>query len=74
MLMKIPDNPPTTGYKRANNNSLTEWVSYIHQARREMLNDDTLPNDDQSLEYKNVEAPAALGGDWCPTITQEVGR
>ena len=37
LLMKIPDNPPIPGYKRANTNSLTEWVSSIQQAKSQMF-------------------------------------
>ena len=35
-LFKIPDNPPTAGYTRANNNSLPEWVTAINDVKRQM--------------------------------------
>ena len=52
LLRRIPDYPPTTGYARANNNSICEWGGEIHQARQHMMmangGNDVL-NDDQCL-------------------------
>ena len=36
MLKMLPDTPPTKGYPRVNNNSLTEWVGHIQRASVEM--------------------------------------
>ena len=47
-LMKLPDCPPTSGYTRANSNSLTECVGNIQQAKNQMMMEELL--------YKNVEA------------------
>ena len=52
-LMQIPDTPPTSGYTRANNNSLTEWVGSIQQAKKQMALDE---EDVSRLQYKHVDA------------------
>ena len=56
-LMKIPDNPPTPGYSRANTNSLTEWGSSIQKAKIDMRS--SLEFNVQQHLYEDVEA---LGG------------
>ena len=55
--MKIPDNPPTPGYSRANTNSLTEWGSSIQKAKIDMRS--SLEFNVQQHLYEDVEA---LGG------------
>ena len=56
-LMKIPDNPPTPGYSRANTNSLTDWGSSIQKAKIDMRS--SLEFNVQQHLYEDVEA---LGG------------
>ena len=63
-LMQIPDSPPISGYKRANTNSLTEWVGSIQQAKRSMVSTDEMngTHEIQRLQYKVVEALEVLDG------------
>ena len=61
-LMKIPDYPPIPGYKRANTNSLVDWVTNIQQARTEMISTSGSVVG-QELLYEDVEAPEVLGAD-----------
>jgi hypothetical protein len=59
-LRKIPDNPPTAGYKRINSNSLTEWVSSIQQVKvqmsQERLREQRMTDGDQNQLHEDVEA------------------
>lgn len=61
-LMRIPDYPPIPGYKRANSNSLVDWVSNIQRAKAEMSNTDgSLRCREQ--QYEDVEALEVLDGE-----------
>ena len=53
LLVQIPDYPPIPGYKRANTNSLTEWVSSIQQANSRMI---WTTDDNQGLQDEDVDA------------------
>ena len=39
-LAKIPDNPPVSGYKRLNSNSLCDWVGVVQQVKSQMFRDE----------------------------------
>ena len=54
LLMKIPDYPPISGYKRANTNTLTDWVRDIQRANTEII------QDDRCCLSNHVEAPEVL--------------
>ena len=58
LLTHIPDTPPTPGYKRANSNSLLEWVSSIREAKLKMFKSETVhfTPDDQSLPDNTVDS------------------
>ena len=58
-LMKIPDYPPIPGYKRANSNSLVDWVSSIQQAKAEMFSTGGSVRGREQL-YEDVEALEVL--------------
>ena len=58
--MKIPDYPPTPGYKRANSNSLVDWVTSIQQAKAEMCSTAGSVGGQEQM-YEDAEAPEALG-------------
>ena len=62
-LRKIPDFPPTPGYKRANTNSLVDWVSYIQRAKAEMFSTSGRVSSQDQQQYEDVETPAVLGED-----------
>ena len=68
LLMKIPDYPPIPGYKRANSNSLVDWVSSIHQAKAEMFSTSGSVSTSRSvggqeLMYEDVETLEVLDED-----------
>lgn len=60
-LMKIPDFPPIPGYKRANSNSLVDWVINIQQAKAEMNTRGSVASEE--LLYEDVEALEVLDED-----------
>ena len=59
--MKIPDFPPIPGYKRANSNSLVDWVINIQQAKAEMNTRGSVASEE--LLYEDVEALEVLDED-----------
>ena len=59
-LMKIPDYPPIPGYKRANSNSLVDWVTSIQKAKAEIRSTAGSVSG-QELMYEDVEALEVLG-------------
>ena len=62
LLRKIPDFPPIPGYKRANSNSLVDWVSNIQRAKAEMFSTSRSVGGQEQL-YEDVETLAVLDGD-----------
>ena len=59
LLNQIPDTPPTPGYKRANSNSLVEWVRSIQAARVVISAEDDHHTTRSCSVYNTVVAPAA---------------
>lgn len=59
LLLKIPDTPPTPGYKVANSNSITEWGKFIQMAKVKVLKLDSSSlhtDSDQGLMYNTAAA------------------